>query len=93
MYDRTIDYNAQGQVSRELVTQRQGSDTIVSETWNEYHGALGAVTGSTTNTWKKRRLPNDGAYRHRLPVVGRRGGGARHVPAQHGAEHDLHHLL
>jgi YD repeat-containing protein len=51
-YDREVNYDGKGQIYREMTFTRSGADTIASETWNEYNGALGAVTGTTAHTWK-----------------------------------------
>lgn len=55
-YDRTLQYNAKGQVEFEQLFQRQGSITQVTDTYNGYGAgagyALGAVVSSTTNVWR-----------------------------------------
>jgi YD repeat-containing protein len=55
-YDRTSEYNAKGQVWHEVVIQRQGNDTLKTDTTNQFGSgstyALGAVTSSTTYNYK-----------------------------------------
>ncbi len=55
-YDRSVTYNAKGQVTNETVVSKQGADTITTYSTHDYgygsNYALGAVTYSSSTTYK-----------------------------------------
>ena len=55
-YDRTVSYNGKGQVYYETVVQKQGADTLTTNTSNEFGSgsgyALGAVISSSSAHYK-----------------------------------------
>jgi YD repeat-containing protein len=55
-WQRTTTYNARGQVTNESTAQRQGNDTITTNTWNNYgsgaSSALGSVVSAGSSTYK-----------------------------------------